>query len=285
MPFRLLLIALTATAALQAGTPLDAALALEKAKRYPEARVALEKIVAAEPANAAACYHLGMVWRLRQDNAACTEAVKWLARAVELAPENAAYLADYAGTALLLAERTQSYSAATKGRAAMEKSLVLNPQNLDAREGLYRFYREAPWPLGSGTRAAAQLEEIRRRDPDRATIVAVASRIKVRDFAAAFRLCEEVLAQKPADYTALFQYGRTAALSGQNLARGLAHLRTCLTLDPSGPAAPPRPAVWHRIGTIEEKLGHAPAARAAYTAALDLDPDYGPARDALRRFK
>lgn len=285
MLLHLLLIAFATIAPSRSETSLDAALALAEAKRYPEARAALENVVAAEPANAAACYHLGMIWRLRNDNAAFAEAVKWLARAVELAPDNATYLADFGGTSLQLAERTRSYSAATRGRDAMKKSLTINPENLDAREGLYRFYREAPWPLGSTSRADAQLEEIRRRDPDRATVIAVASRIAAKDFTAAFRLCDEILARNPADYTALFHYGRTAALSGQNLARGVAHLRTCLTLGPPGPAAPPLTAVWFRLGNLEEKLVHVDAARAAYTTALSLDPDYAPAREALGRLK
>lgn len=272
-------------AAVHAGTDLDAALALKKAKRYPEARAALEAVVAAEPNNAVACYHLGMVWRLRNDNTAYGEAVKWLAKAVELDPGNATYLADYGGTSMEYADRVRSYGAATKGRDAMEKSLTLDPANLDARQGLYEFYHYAPWPLGSSAKAAAQLAEIRRRDPDRATIIAVVGRTDAKDFPGAFKLCEDLLARQPGDYTALFQYGRTAALSGQNLEQGLTRLKSCLAMDPPRPSSPPHPAVWLHLGQIEQKLRRPEAARAAYTAALKLNPNFREAADALAKLK
>src|SRR5687768_15401815 len=109
---------------------LNAALALVQAKRYPEARAALEKIVAADPKNAEACHQLGLVLKRRHDNAAWADALKWLARAVELAPTNPVYLADFGGTSLQYASRTNSYTAATTGRDAMLKAVALNPDHL-----------------------------------------------------------------------------------------------------------------------------------------------------------
>src|SRR4051812_19622664 len=158
---------------LHASPAYDAALALVKEKRFPEARQALEKVVAAEPDNAAACHELGMVWKLRGDNTAYETALTWLSRAASLEPNNARYLGDFGGTSLELAARTHSYSAATKGRDAMEKAIALDPEYLDAREGLYQFYQQAPWPIGSSSKAAAQVAEIAKRDPDRATALSV----------------------------------------------------------------------------------------------------------------
>src|SRR5437764_66865 len=66
----------------KAETDFDAAVALFKAKRYPEARALLEKVVAAEPQNAAACHYLGRAIVARNDDAAYTEGLKWLAKAV-----------------------------------------------------------------------------------------------------------------------------------------------------------------------------------------------------------
>ena len=52
----------------------------------------------------------------------------------------------------------------------MEKAIQLDPDNLDAREGLFQYYTQAPFFVGgSASKAAAQLEEIRRRDVDRGT--------------------------------------------------------------------------------------------------------------------
>src|SRR5215218_1161046 len=63
---------------------LGAAITLFRAKKYPDARAALEKIVAADPRNAAAAYYLGRTLELRGDADALPEAVAMLQRAAEL---------------------------------------------------------------------------------------------------------------------------------------------------------------------------------------------------------
>jgi tetratricopeptide (TPR) repeat protein len=282
---RLLCFLLAVISLASAATPLEQARELVKQKRYPEARAALEKIVAAEPANAAACHDLGLVIKLRGDAPALEEALKWLAKAVELEPNNPVYLGDFGGTSLQLANLTHSFSAASRGRDAMEKAIVLKPDHVDARDGLFQFYQRAPWPLGSTAKAAAQLEEIRKYDPERATVLSVIAKANAKDYAAAFQLCEGVLARKPDNYVALYQYGRTASVSGQNLTMGLERLKKCLTLDPPGPASPSHSHVWLRIGNIQEQLHHPGEARAAYQQALKLDPNNKQASDALAKLK
>lgn len=282
MKFRLLVatgLCLLTTA--QAATPTEDAIALYRAKDYPAARAALEKITAAEPTNAAACYYYGMTLMRRGDTKALPDAVPWLEKATKLEPNNATYLADYGGCSMQLAGRTRSLTAATNGRDAMEKSLTINPDNLDARAGLWRFYTEAPWPLGSSAKAARHLEEMRKRDPDQATVITVLARANAKDYAGAFKLCDELLAKDPANYTALYQYGRTASVSGQNLARGLACLQKCLTLSPPSSSSPQLTHLWHRIGLIKEKLGHREEAREAFETALKFDPTHRAAADAL----
>lgn len=251
---------------------LDAAIELFEGKRYPDARVALERLVTAEPGNARACYYLGRTLELRADPGALPEAVKWLQRAAQLEPQNSIYLGRYGGASLLLAERTNSLFAARRGRDAMEQAVRLNPADLDAREGLFQFYQRAPWPLGSSAKAADHLEAIRQRDPARAGVLAILSRRQARDYAGAFRLCEQALADRPGDYNALYQLGCTALESGEQLARGVAALERCLTLEPPTPASPPPSVVWQRLGAVHEKRGDPDAARAAYAAALRLDP-------------
>lgn len=253
------------------------------ARRYPEARELLARLVAAEPNNAAAHHYLGRTLTIRHDLPAIEEGLRHLARAAELEPRNAIYLGIYGGASLQHAGRTNSLLAATRGREAMERALTLDPDYLDAREGLFHFYQRAPWPLGSSAKAAAQLEEIRRRDPDLATVLSVGVRLNARDYAGAFQLCDEVLARQPGNYTALYHYGRCASISGQNLERGLASLQQCLTLDPPTPAAPSHSNVWHRIGVLEERRQRPDEARAAYRAALERDPHNRPASEALAR--
>lgn len=262
-----------------------AAESLFKARRYPEARAALEKVVAAEPGNAAACHYLGLAWKLRNDTPAMEQAVTWLARAAELEPQNAAYLADFGGTSLQLASRTRSFGAATRGRDAMEKAVAMEPANLDAREGLFQFYTRAPWPLGSSAKANAHLKEIQRRDPDRGTVLAVIAKADAKDYAAAFALCEAVLATQPDHYVALYQYGRTAAICGQHVERALAGLKKCLAQEPPSPASPSHSNVWQKIGHLHERLGSPAEARTAYETALRLDPANPQAAEALAKLK
>jgi tetratricopeptide (TPR) repeat protein len=264
---------------------LSAAIALVQAKRYPEAREALEKIIANDPKNAAACHQLGLVIKLRNDESAWAEALQWLAKAVELEPNNAVYLGDYGGTSLQFAGRSRSVSAATKGRDAMEKAISIDPNYLEAREGLFQFYQRAPWPIGSSAKAAIQLEEIRKRDPDLATVLSVTSKTAAKDYGTAFKLCDEVLTKKPDNYVALYHYGRTASVSGQNLEHGLMCLQKCLTLDPPSPASPSHSHTWQRIGNIQEQLHRPDKAREAYEAALKLDPSNRQASDALAKLK
>jgi tetratricopeptide (TPR) repeat protein len=268
-----------------AASDLDHAISLFETKRYPEAREILEKIVAADPRNAKACHYLGRTIIARNDTPAFEEGVKWLAKAVELEPDNAIYLGIYGGTSLQLAGRTNSLSAATKGREAMEKALALDPNYLEAREGLFQFYQRAPWPIGSSAKAEVQLEEIRKRDPDLATVLGVGSKTRAKDFPAAFRLCDEVLAKNPDNYAALYQYGRTASICGQNLERGLARLQKCLGIEPPTPASPSHSNVWQRIGSIQEQLHHLDDARQAYETALRLDPSNVAASAAIAHLK
>lgn len=247
------------------------ALALKQQRRYPEARAALEAFVARYPDHAEACHELGLVWKLRRDTEAYEQAVKWLRRAAELAPDNARYLGDYGGTSLELASRTRSPAAATRGRDAMEKAVRLDPDDIDTRRGLYEFYRQAPWPLGSTTKAAAHLAEIRKRDPATALVLEINTRAAAKDFAGAFALCEAALARDPGNYDALYYFGRTASLSGENLERGLAALRQCLTLTPPSPASPTHRNVWNRIAIVLDKLGRPEEAAAARESIRALD--------------
>ena len=276
---------LAATAAEQHHGDMAAAMALFKSKRYPEALVAFEEIIAAQPKNAAAYHYLGRTLIIRNDSGALEEGLVPLAKAVELEPNNPVYLGIFGGASLQLAGRTNSLSAATKGRDAMEKAIGIDPDYLEAREGLFQFYQRAPWPIGSSAKAAVQLEEIRKRDPDLATVLAVTSKTKQKDFAAAFKMCEDVLANQPQNYAALYHYGRTASISGQNLERGLTCLQRCLELDPPTPASPSHSNVWHRIGNVLEQLNRAADARSAYETALKLDPGNRQAEDAVARLK
>ncbi len=269
----------------RAAANLEEAVALFAAKRFPEAQEAFTALIAAEPQNAAACHYLGRVLALRNDATALEEAAKWHGKAAELEPSNATYLGAYGGALLNAANKSRSFSTATKGRDMLEKAVALDAAQLDAREALFRFYYHAPWPIGSNAKAYAHLAAMRKIDANRADVLSVISKVDNKDYAGAFKVCDDLLAANAANYIALYQYGRTAAVSGQNLDRGLACLRQCLELTPPSPASPSHSAVWQRIGNLEEKLKHSLEARTAYETALKLDPNNRQATDALARLR
>lgn len=264
---------------------LDAAREVARLKRYPEARAALEKIVEKDPRNAAACYELGRIIRRQGDAPGYEEAVKWFVRAAELDPKNAVYHSTTGATWLQLAGKTNSVSAAMKGRDALERAVQTDPGLHEAREGLIQFYQRAPWPVGSGSKANAHYEELRKREPDRAFALRVAEKLNAKEYDAAFALCDDALAKNSQSYLALFHYGRTASASGRNLERGLERYQACLALTPSPPGAPSHSQVWHRIGQLQERLQRPAEARAAYEAAVQLEPANQQAANALARLK
>jgi len=261
---------------------LEDALALYQQKRYPEARLALEKITASEPTNAAACHYLGMTLRQRADERAIEDALPWLAKATELAPKNATYLTLFGITSMQTAGKTRSVSAATRGRDAVIRAIEFEPDNLDAREALLQFYASAPWPIGSRTKAKEQAEAIAQRNPTRGLFAHVMIKTSEKKYDEAIALCEKSLEQNPDFYPALAELGRLTVASGAKLERGLTALRRCLELEPTlGQAA--HSLIHYRIGTLHLKRNDKSAARAAFTSALQLDPQLKRAADALAK--
>ena len=261
--------------------PLDDAVALYHNKKHDEARAALEAIVAAEPQNARALYFLGLVTAQRQDAKALEAALPYLEKATRLDAKNPQVLVSYGQICLLHAAKHTSLGSANRGRDALNAALQLDPDNLEARQTLYEFYLQAPWPIGSSGKAHAQLEEIRKRDADRAMVISINTKVKAKQFDEAFKICDEMLAARPDHALALFHYGRTASISGQNLERGLTCLNAYIALAPKTPGSPSLANAWGRIGNIQEKLGRAPEARTAYETVLQLDPTNKPAATAL----
>jgi len=161
-------------AAAAAGSPIDDAVSLFRTRRYSEARAALEPLAEANPPNPAACYFLGLTLLRGGDPAALDGAAAWLEKAVRLKPSDASYLADYGDACLSLASRRNSFVMAVRGRDALEKAVALDPGDLATREGLVRFYGEAPFPLGDPGRARAQAAAIGARNPLRGAEALVA---------------------------------------------------------------------------------------------------------------
>ena len=270
---------------LHAETPRDAAVALYKAKHFPEARTAFTDLAAAEPKNAEYHYYLGLIAERRNET---DEAVNQLELATSLDPKNSDYFADLGdayGSAAQKAGVFSKMGLAKKCQAALEKAVELNPDNLAARNGLVSYYRAAPSFVGGGmSKAYDQAEEIRKRDPLMGANVLGQLYIADKKFDEAFALFEDVLKKSPDHYLALYSIGRTSAQTGLRLDRGEACLRRCLELTPVK-GDPGFAAVHWRLGNIAEKRQNPTAARVEYETALKIDPAFPQAKDSLAKLK
>ncbi|HEY1765734.1 MAG TPA: hypothetical protein VGF85_12485 [Opitutaceae bacterium] len=146
--------------------PTAEAISLYKQGHYAEAKAALERILAADDSNAAACYYLAMAAQKTKPPSLDT-AHKWLKRAIHLAPDNETYLAELGGVTMLLADRDRSLSYGIEGRDAMAKAIKMNPADIDATWGLMLFCAQAPWPFGDSRKAFALAAAIEKLDPKR----------------------------------------------------------------------------------------------------------------------
>lgn len=253
-------------------------------RKWTEAQALLEKASRAEPANAEVRHYLGQA-HLGAGNV--EKAVEQLEKATELAPTNSRYqlaLGGAYGASAGKAGMLSKLGWARKCKAAFEKAVELDPASIDARFSLMEFCRQAPGLIGGGMdKAYEQAAAIQKLDAHRGRTAYASLYVGEKKYAEAFALYDEVLKTSPDDYGTLYQVGRLAAISGQQLERGLAALRRCLTFT-DVPAGQPGPAPVHwRSGMILEKMNDPTGARAAYQAALAVDPKHAQAADALKK--
>jgi tetratricopeptide (TPR) repeat protein len=108
------------------------------------------------------------------------------------------------------------------------------------------------------------------------------SRQQQQNYVGAVEAFEKALSVDPEFMAALYQIGRSSALSGQNLERGIDALETYL----DRPARRGEPAHQHahwRLGMVYEHKGEEAYAAESYRAALGLDPEHPAAKKALNR--
>lgn len=276
----LLLLALAALPAFAADNALrDQVAELFKQRQWAEAQALLEKVTATEPGNAEAWNFLGQTYLARNDY---EKAVPLLEKAARLDPANSDYVLQLGHAYGIGAMKSGLFSKlgfAKKCKAAYDKAVELDPANINARWSVMEYCKQAPGIIGGGMDGAyVQAEAIKKLDARRGRIAFASLYVADKKYTEAFALFEEVLLEKPYDTDALFQVGRLAAISGQQLDRGLGALRTLLTQEGGNTAR-----THTRIGNILEKQGDKPGAKAAYEAAVTLDPKFTQAVEALRK--
>jgi tetratricopeptide (TPR) repeat protein len=259
---------------------------LVRREQYAGAIPLLEKCVAAEQGNSK--FH------------------QWLGRAVGLQAAQRGIVS--------------SLTSIRRVKAELEKAIELDPLNLEARQDLAIMYRAVPGILGgSNAKATEQVAFIRRNDPalasqldgdflfaDKKYDAALSAyqesarlhprpmihvRISLahqqrKDWTQAFAALDRALAIDADFPFALYQVGRTAALSGQQLDRGEKCLRAYLAMPARDDLENPSLAAAHfRLGNILEKKGDRTGARTEYETALKIDSKQTMAREALSKLK
>ena len=107
-----------------------------------------------------------------------------------------------------------------------------------------------------------------------------------KDWTQAFAALDRALALDGNFPFALYQVGRSAALSGYELERGENCLRTYIAMPVREELENPSLAAAHfRLGNILEKKGDRAGARSEYETALAIDPKQKLAREALAKLK
>ena len=188
-----------------------------------------------------------------------------------------------------------------------ERAVELDPGQLDARTGLVMFHAMAPGIMGGDKDTAReQAGEIAKRDAMRGAMargmIAEAEKNATAEVAAyqqaiaaapddksgyfalgnvyardgkaseAFATLDRYLNRRPGDRWGLYQAGRFAGLTGQQLERGAGALKDFLATPPADAHAPNIAGAHYWLGQIAEKRGAKDAAREHYRTALKINP-------------
>ncbi len=247
-------------------------------------------------------------------------AVELLEKAVALRPKSAElhyWLSKAHSTVGESVTGFKQVSTARKIIAALERTVELDPNHIQARVELAQFYSMAPGFMGGGEeKARKQAMEVKRRsslDGHRAFALMYVVQKKLdlarneleqavrgepqsarahsalgrhlatydKDYRRAFDELEKAIQLDAAYMPAWFRLGEVAALSGANLARGEEALKKYLAYDPDDDE-PQHSRAHYLLGQIYEKDGKKAEARQRYGEALRLRPRTKAFEEALK---
>lgn len=197
---------------------------------------------------------------------------------------------------------------------AYERAVELDPKNIDAHWGLVEYYTQAPGVMGGSWEKAEQtakiiytLDKVQGHNA-LATVylrqekftLAEKEYIKAakldqrfvftlgyfyqnqKTFNKAFEVFENELRKNSDNRAALYQIGRTSALSGERTELGLKSLNEYLN-QPSKKNEPSHAAALMRKAMIYEKVGETSKAQTHYKESLAKDPEMQLAKEGLER--
>lgn len=205
---------------------------------------------------------------------------------------------------------------APKVKRSYEKAVSLDPKNLDALWGLIEYYSQAPSFMGGSmekaTITANNILEFNEKEGYRALSSVYQRDEKYEDaekafvklveldsnymtslgsfyqsralYDKAFLLFEKLSIGQPENINALYQIGRTSALSGQQPEKGIKALEKYMMMEIQE-GFPSYAAARMRMAMIYEKTGDKVKAKSLYEASLKEDRSMELAKEGLKRVK
>ena len=288
---------------------------LYEERKYAEAGVLLHGVKESEKDYGAARYFLG---RIAYDQKKYEDAADFFEEATEAKDGQVAiyynWLGNTCGTIAQDANVFRQGMLAPKMKRAWEKAIELDPEILDARYSLISYYTQAPGIMGGSFDKAKEMSRkigeiipvqghrtmgnilVLEKKYDEAEREYIAMAKLDRGFSSvlsnfyfnqkkydkAFALFDEALKTNPADMIAVYQMGKTCALSGQRLDYGEECLQKYLAHTPAK-NEPSHAGANMRLAQIYEKKGNRAEAKQKYEAALKSDNSLQEAKDGLTR--
>ncbi len=292
----------------------EKAIKLIEAKNAPEAKKILGGIKKSDKEYAAAQFWLG---RISYDEKKYEHVESFFEEAIEANDKQAEYHNWYGNTLGTMASDANIFKQgmlAPKVKSAWEKAVALKSDYIEPRQSLIQYYLNAPAIAGGSVDKAKEMaNEIMKLKPaeghlqlgniyykeknytaaekefimmaklDPAYQGGLANYyLNQKQFSKAFDLFEESLKKNPDDMLAIYQLGKTSAISGERLDRGEACLKKYLIYQPKR-NEPSHAGAQMRLGQIAEKKGNKAEAKKLFTEALKGDASLKEAKEGLER--
>jgi tetratricopeptide (TPR) repeat protein len=260
--------------------------ALYESNKAAEAEKILTTISEKSNDYAAAQYYLG---RIAFDKKEYDDASEYFEEAIETNDKIADYhnwLGNTYGTIAQNSNMIKKGMLAPKMKNAWENAIRLDSKNLDARSSLIQYYLQAPGFMGGSVEKAIEVaNQIKKIKPaegyrqmgnvymhEKKTAEAEKEFIEMakvdpnyvgglanfyvgqKQFDKAFSMFEDELKKNPEDYVAIYQIGKTSAVSGQRLERGEECLKKYFSYSPKQ-NEPSHAGANMRLAQIKEKRG------------------------------
>ena len=285
----------------------DQVMSLIRANEFTRAESALKASASANRSNARWHHTYGRLEFARQKP---SDALPHFEKAAELQPRNAEYalwVGNAACNAAAGASIVRQPFLARSCKSAYDRTLQLDPSNVEARSSLIRYHMMAPSIMGGDqATAVTYANDLMRLAPyrglqDRIFIATVKKesaeagrliregirlypdssafrnqlgllQVEAKDWAGAYEQFSTLARMFPDEWSYRYQVGRLAALSGQYLPEGRAEMEKLIRENPPAMSVSFRSMMHARYGQILAHQKQNDAARRAFDQALRIDP-------------